>query len=174
MAVSGPYSAHQAHKWYGLSTDTKPLAVACAPGDIFEETDTSYIYYRTATAWVLQDAGSAKVADQTLHSGEFGSAHPLENAAYWSYAVINATGATVVYSGSCAFGGWEVMGAAGAFTMDVYDNTAASGQKLVNGQSVAAAASSRRDSGIKCLTGITVNMSGDPTDAQVLIFYKAL
>lgn len=117
---------------------------------------------------------AVRVTDQTLHAGEPGSGAPLDGLPIWDYYVINATGATVVFPGSCVFGGWEVVGAAGAHTMDVYDNTAASGQKLVNGQSVASAASSRRDSGIRCLNGITVNMSGDPTDAQILIFYKEL
>lgn len=118
---------------------------------------------------------AVRVVDQTLHAGEPGSGAPLDNVTAWDYYVVNATGVNVVFAGACVFGGWEVMGAAGAHTLDVYDNaSAASGQKLVNGQSVASAASSRRDSGIRCLNGIVANMSGDPTDAQILIFYKEL
>lgn len=174
MAVSGPVEVSEYHYWFGLSTDTKPGAGVAIPGDVFTETDTAYVYYRTPSAWVLRDAGSAKVADQTLHAGEPGSGHPLETANYWSYAVINANGATVVYSGSCVYGGYQILGNAGAATLNIYDNTAASGQILDPAFTVAAAAVNRRDTGVVCLTGLTVNCSADPTDGLILVYYKAL
>lgn len=174
MPLSGPVEVSASQLWFGLSTDAKPGAGVAALGDIFTETDTAYIYYRTPAGWILRDAGSAKVADQTLHAGEPGSGHPLEVSQHWNYAVINANGATVVYSGSCVYGGYQILGNAGAATVNIYDNTAASGQILDPAFTVAAAAVNRRDSGVVCLTGLTVNCSADPTDGLILVFYKAL
>jgi hypothetical protein len=174
MAISGPVDAGSVHYWYGLSTDTKPGAGQSVPGDVFTETDTAYVYYRTPLAWVLRDAGSVAVADQTLHAGEPGSGVPLDAVGYWEKAVIDATGATVVYTGPCIYGGYIIVAAAGAHTMTLYDNTAASGQVLLNALSVNSAADATKAMGIKCDNGITANLSGNPTDGLVLVLYKAL
>jgi hypothetical protein len=107
-------------------------------------------------------------------AGEPGSGEFLDAVGYWEKAVINAAGLTQVYAGACVYGGYQIMGAAGAHTMDIYDNTAASGQKVANAVSVNAAADARKDTGIKMSNGIAANLSGDPTDNQILVFYKAL
>jgi hypothetical protein len=87
--------------------------------------------------------------------------------------VINATGATIVNSGPCVFHGYMVLGAAGAFTMDVYDSAAAaSGQKVVDTLSVAAATEKLMPQGLQMDNGIVANMSGDPTDGLVLVLWS--
>jgi hypothetical protein len=108
---------------------------------------------------------------QNLIAGEPGSNQKLDAVGSWKKAVINATGATVVYSGVCRYGGFRIVGAAGALTMDVYDNTAASGQKVSAQISVAAALDGILTVGIDMDNGITVNLSGDPTDGQILVLY---
>lgn len=117
-----------------------------------------------------------KVADQVAHSGEVGSGEFLDAIGNWDRAVINATGATVVFNGPCVYGGYRILANAGAFVMNVYDNVAASGQQLeaTAGVSVAAAANGKQQIGEKCYLGLTVNMSGDPTDGLILVYYKAL
>jgi hypothetical protein len=91
----------------------------------------------------------------------------------WNYAIINATGVTVVSSVPVEYGGLRVIAAAGAFTIDVYDNaSAASGQRL-DSQSVAAALDKLTPSnGIRARNGLVANMSGDPTDALILVFWR--
>lgn len=87
--------------------------------------------------------------------------------------VINATGATVVNAGPCVFHGYMVLGAAGAFTMDVHDHaSAASGQKVVNAVSVAAAAEKLMPQGVHMDNGIVANLSGDPTDGMILVLWS--
>ncbi len=87
--------------------------------------------------------------------------------------VINASGATVVFAGPCNYHGYKILGAAGAYTMDVYDSAAAaSGQKVDGAVSVAAAASAIMDVGIRMDNGIVANMSGDPTDGQILVLWS--
>lgn len=87
--------------------------------------------------------------------------------------VVNANGANIVNAGPCIFHGYMVLGNAGAFTMDVYDSAAAaSGQKLVNGLSVAAAAEKLMPQGVQMDNGIVANMSGDPTDGLILILWS--
>lgn len=117
---------------------------------------------------------AAHVADQTLHSCEQGSGEPLDTVGYWEKASVDASGATVVYSGACIYGGFIVLGAAGAHTMDVYDNTSAAGVKVLNAQSVNSAADGTKTIGIKMSNGITANLSGNPTDGLILVLYKPL
>ena len=101
------------------------------------------------------------------------SGYGKDQAPYWKKFVVNGTGATVVSANPCVYGGYEVVGAAGANTMDIYDSaSAASGQKVAAAISVAAAAKDRLADGIAMDNGIVVNLSGDPTDAQILIFYR--
>lgn len=88
-------------------------------------------------------------------------------------AVINASGATIVNAGPCVFHGYMVLGAAGAFTMDVYDSAAAaSGQKVVNALSVAAAAEKLMPQGVHMANGIVANTSGDVTDDMILVLWS--
>jgi hypothetical protein len=89
----------------------------------------------------------------------------------YNYTVINATGATNI-PGAEYFGGYQVLAAAGAYTMDVYDNTAASGQKLVSALSVNSAASLIHNHPIRLSAGLTVNLSDNPTDGLILVFWK--
>lgn len=87
--------------------------------------------------------------------------------------VINATGATVVNAGRCYFHGYIVLGNAGALTMDVYDSAAAaSGQKVVNALSIAAAAEKLLPSGIQMDNGIVANLSGAPTNELILVLWS--
>lgn len=92
----------------------------------------------------------------------------------WEKAVINANGATPVCAGPCLYGGYEILGNAGAHTMDIYDNVAASGQKVANAVSVGAAASKPLAVGWCMTVGLTVNLSGDPTDGLILVFFRPL
>jgi len=88
-------------------------------------------------------------------------------------AVINASGATIVNAGPCVFHGYMILGNAGAFTMDVYDHASgASGQKVVNALSVAAAAEKLMPQGVQMDNGIVANLSGDPTDAMILVLWS--
>ena len=95
----------------------------------------------------------------------------------WNYSVVKATGDTVIRNvsahGPVTYGGYKILGDAGAFTMSIYDNTAASGQLLEpTGISVGAAAEKVYAKGLRCGNGITVNLSGDPTDGLILILWK--
>lgn len=123
---------------------------------------------------IVDDDGRAHVLDDTAHAGEPASGESLDAVGYYDVWQINATGLTQVCTGACIFGGFKITGNAGALNMDIYDNTAASGLKLIPQQSVAAAAEYMPAFGRKCYNGIAVNMSGDPTDDLIVIFYKAL
>lgn len=91
----------------------------------------------------------------------------------WNYTVINATGATVIAkTGHVVYGGYRILAAAGAHTMDIYDNGAASGQKFASGISVNGAANAEETVGFQCKNGLTVNMSGDPTDGLILVRWR--
>ncbi len=96
----------------------------------------------------------------------------MQNQNVASYTVINPAGATVVLSGRGVYLGYKVLGNAGALTMDIYDNTAASGQLLEPAAiSVAAAAEKVYGTGVEVKNGITVNVSGDPTDGLIMILF---
>ena len=91
----------------------------------------------------------------------------------YTYTVINASGLTVVSSKKCVYGGFRVLAAAGAFNMDIFDNaSAASGQKLEPTTSVNTPANGILVTGIVAENGLVVNMSGDPTDALILVFWQ--
>jgi len=90
----------------------------------------------------------------------------------WQSTIINATGATVVTPKPAVYGGYRILGAAGAFTMDVYDNDAAASGKRVDTTSVVAAKENERHDGMMMQNGITVNMSGDPTDDLIIVLWK--
>lgn len=95
----------------------------------------------------------------------------------WNYTVINGTGATVVRNvsthGPVTYGGYKILGNAGAYTITVYDNTAASGQLLEpSAISVASAGEKVYTKGLRVANGICVNLSGDPTDGLILILWR--
>lgn len=115
-----------------------------------------------------------QVIDNALHAGEPGSGHPLETADFYDYFPLVNNGNSLVFSGPCVFGGYQIMGAAGAGTVNVFDNTTNSGQIMVPPFTVAAAAVNVLAPGRRCLNGITVNITALPTAGQILIFYKAL
>ena len=50
-------------QYYGLSTDTKPLATDTAINAIFEETDTRNQYINSGTAWVPYQTARTKAGD---------------------------------------------------------------------------------------------------------------
>ena len=91
----------------------------------------------------------------------------------WKYKVINANGATPIGGGPLIYGGYKILGAAGAHTLDVYDHaSSATGQKLESALSVNTAADKEYVGGIEALNGLTVNLSGDPTDGLILVRYR--
>lgn len=99
----------------------------------------------------------------------------VEAPSYWDVRVVNTTGATVVFAGACIYGGYRVLAAAGAFTLDVYDNAStASGQRVEAGISVNTPGSGMLANGIKCDNGVVADMSGNPTDGLILVFYRGL
>ena len=92
----------------------------------------------------------------------------------WFYTPINATGVTVVRNvsthGPVTYGGVKVVGAAGAHTLTVFDNaSAASGQQLA---SLSVNAAANETDAVRVANGITVNMSGDPTDNLIFVRWK--
>jgi len=120
-------------------------------------------------------AGAAHVYAATLSAGEDVARDLLKVVNEWNYTPINANGATTVVTGSGSFWGIVVIGAAGTVNVDAYDNTAASGQKLVAQFSAAAATQKPAlagTAGIKFGTGLTINCSADPTDAQILAIWR--
>lgn len=95
----------------------------------------------------------------------------------WNYTVVTATGATVIRSvathGPVTYGGYKILGNAGAYTITLYDNTAASGQLLEpSAISVASAAEKVYAKGLRVANGICVSLSGDPTDGLILILWR--
>ena len=90
----------------------------------------------------------------------------------WRYTVINATGVTLIMSGPCVYGGYKVLAAAGAHTMDIHDSKDASGQRVATAISVAAAADQEYTVGIACKNGLAAVLSGDPTDAMILVRWR--
>jgi hypothetical protein len=132
----------------------------------------------TAAPRAVRNAGGAAFAyAATLNAGEDQSRDVQVVSPEWNYSVINATGATTVRSvatnGGVTYGGYKILGNAGVLTMTIYDNTAASGQLLEpSGISVAAASEKLYATGVRCQTGVTVNLSGDPTDGLILILWK--
>lgn len=90
----------------------------------------------------------------------------------WRATLIANTGLTVVMSGPCTYGGYRILGAAGANTMDVHDGVTTAGMKLGSAISVAAALALESPCGIRCANGLAVNMSGAPTAGQVLVLWR--
>lgn len=97
----------------------------------------------------------------------------------WNYFILpNAVQTNVIKArdpqGSLTYGGYRILGAAGAGTLNVYDNTAASGQKIeVSGLTIAAAADKIFTAGIACTIGLTVDALGTaPTAGLVMILWK--
>lgn len=93
----------------------------------------------------------------------------------WNRTAVNSTGTTVIRTvaanGVVIFGGYQVVSAAGAFTLDLYDSAAAaSGNKLCQQANVNVLADYTQN--INCANGIVASMSGDPTDNCIFILWK--
>lgn len=117
--------------------------------------------------------GALFVADQSIRAGEPGSGFPVNAVPHWNIARINANGLTQVFTGPCIYGGFRILGNAGGATMNIYDDVAVVASKLIDTTTVAAYADKKQAAGEKCLTGLAVNMTADPTDNLILVFYQA-
>ena len=93
----------------------------------------------------------------------------------WNRTAVDVTGTTVIRTvaanGAVIFGGYQVVSAAGAFTLDLYDSAAAaSGNKLCPQANVNILADYEQN--INCTNGIVASMSGNPTDSCIFILWK--
>ena len=95
----------------------------------------------------------------------------------WNRTAVDASGTTVIRTvagatnGFVIFGGYQVVSAAGAFTLDLYDSAAAaSGNKLCPQANVNILADYEQN--INCTNGIVASASGDFTNSCVFILWK--
>lgn len=131
----------------------------------------------TGKAEPLEGVGrAARVHLASALAGEDGARDLIKVVEGWNATPINANGATVVVTGPGTFWGIVVVAAAGSVSVNAYDNTAASGQRLMQQRSAASAgefpALANGSGGINFGTGLTINCSADPTDACILAIWK--